>query len=62
MAKVSEDQSNVASSFTRLRYMMIMDKNSFSWRPKPDTLLTLDEDIILESIQLEPVNNRSHFM
>jgi hypothetical protein len=42
--------------------MMIKDKNSFSWGPKPDTVLTLDEDIILEGVQLEPVNSSSHFI
>jgi hypothetical protein len=61
VAEVVEDQSNVPNSYTRLSYMLIKGKNSFSWGPKKDIVVTLDEDIILEDVELEPVNSRGHF-
>jgi hypothetical protein len=60
IAEVSRDQEGVAKGYTRLSYMLIKGKNSFSWGDKPDIHVALNEDILLEHVMPEPVNNRGH--
>jgi hypothetical protein len=60
LAEVSRDQNNVARGYTRLSYMVIKGKNSFSWGDKPDLHVALNEDILLEAVSPEPVNSRGH--
>ncbi len=40
---------------------MIKGKNCFSWGPKQDTVVTLDEDISLKDVELEPVSSCDYF-
>ncbi len=60
LAEVSRDQKNVARRYTRLSYMTIKGNNCFSWGPKPDLHVALDEDILLEAVVPEPVTSRGH--
>jgi hypothetical protein len=61
LAEVTGDQVGVAVGYTNLSYMTIKGSNSFIWGSKPDIMLTLNEDIILEDIEMIPINNRGHF-
>jgi hypothetical protein len=58
LAEVCKDQSGVESGYTKLKYMTIKGMNNFSWGPKEDIHITLDEDIILNEVVPEPVNSR----
>jgi hypothetical protein len=60
LAEVTRDQTNVARGYTRLSYMVIKGKNSFSWGERPDIHVALNEDILLEAVSPEPVNSRGH--
>jgi hypothetical protein len=60
LAEVSRDQKNVTRGYTRLSYMTIKGNNCFSWGPKPDLHVALDEDILLEAVVPEPVTSRGH--
>jgi hypothetical protein len=59
-AEVSKNQSGVAKGYTRLSYLVIKGSNSFTWGPRADLHVTLDEDILLRNVVLEPVNSRGH--
>jgi hypothetical protein len=59
IAEVVQDQSNVPGGYVRLSYMVIKGSNSFIWPPKPDLMVTLEEDILLE-VTIQPVNSRGH--
>ena len=41
--------------------MQIKGMNTFAWGVRPDLVLTYNDDILLEGIQIEPVNSRGHF-
>jgi hypothetical protein len=58
LAEVARDQNNVQSGYTRLEYMAIKGKNAFTQPHKPDVMITLNEDILLEDVCPEPVNSR----
>lgn len=60
LAEVSKDQTNVGKDYTRLIYMQIKGTNSFNWDFKTDIVVTLDEDILLEAVEPQPVNSRGH--
>ncbi len=60
LAEVVQDQTGVQTGYTRLNYMCIKGKNSFSWSEKKDLHITLDEDILLQPVTPEPVTNRGY--
>jgi hypothetical protein len=57
LAEVAKDQNGVPKGYTRLSYMLIKGKNSFTQPLKPDLHVTLEEDIVLKHVSPEPVNN-----
>jgi archaellum component FlaD/FlaE len=59
-AEICRDQSEVPKGYTKLNYLTIRGSNCFIWGPKPDIMVTLNEDIIMMRLVLEPVNNRGH--
>jgi hypothetical protein len=59
IAEVVSDQTSVPDGYVRLSYMLIKGSNSFIWPPKPDLVVTLEEDILLE-VTVQPVNSRGH--
>jgi hypothetical protein len=61
LVEVTSSQTNLAPSCTRLNYMVIKGANAFTWGPKPDIMVTLNEDIILDFAEIVPVNSRGHF-
>jgi len=59
-AEICRDQSEVPKGYTKLNYLTIRGSNCFIWGPKPDIMVTLNEDIIMMRLVLEPINNRGH--
>jgi hypothetical protein len=59
IAEVVEDQSSVPGGYVKLSYMVIKGSNSFIWPSKPDVMMTLEEDILMEAT-VQPVNSRGH--
>ncbi len=43
----------------KLSYMVIKGSNSFILPSKPDVMMTLEEDILME-VTVQPVNSRGH--
>ncbi len=60
IAEVAKDQSKATSGYVNLSYTCIRGTNSFTWPSKPDIILTLEEDIVLEAVTVEPVNSRGN--
>jgi hypothetical protein len=60
LAQVCEEQEDVAVGYTRLSYMVLKGRNCFAWGEKPDLVVTLEEDIILEKLQPDLLNSRGH--
>jgi hypothetical protein len=58
LAEVARDQKNVKSCYTRLEHMANKEKNAFTQPHKPDLMIMLNEDILLENVCLELVDNR----
>jgi hypothetical protein len=58
IAQVENEQTNILSGYTRLRYMAKKGRNRFMWE-KPDILSTLDQDILLKTPPPVPVTSRS---
>jgi hypothetical protein len=61
LAEVMIRQADVAHGYTRLHYMVIKGSNAFDWGPKQDIMVTLNDDIILDYVEIVPVNSRGHF-
>jgi DDE superfamily endonuclease/helix-turn-helix, Psq domain len=57
VAQVEDVQDNVATGYTRLRYMAKKGRNRFMWE-KPDILSTLDQDILMKVPPPVPVTTR----
>ncbi len=60
IAEVAKDQSKATRDYVNLSYTCIRGTNSFTWLSKPDIILTLEEDIVLEPVTVEPVNSRGN--
>ena len=60
IAEVAKDQSKATRGYVNLSYTCIRGANSFTWPSKPDIILTLEEDIVLEPVTVEPVNSRGN--
>jgi hypothetical protein len=61
LAEVCADQKNVGKGYVRLNYMVLKGTNCFAWGAKPDLVVTLEEDIILDGVVPEPLNSRGHW-
>lgn len=59
LAEVHEDQDGVDNAYTKLSYMQRVLNNCFIWG-KEDILETVNSDILLTEVFIEPVNNRGH--
>jgi hypothetical protein len=60
LAEVAKDQSKVEKGYVNLSNMTIKRSNSFLWPIKPAFHLTLEEEIIMDSVAVEPINSRGH--
>jgi hypothetical protein len=49
-----------SSTNSRRQIDGIRGTNSFTWPSKPDIILTLEEDIVLEPVTVKPVNSRGN--
>jgi hypothetical protein len=49
-----------ATNDFNLSHTCIRGTNSFTWPSKSDIILTLEEDIVLEPVTVEPVNSRGN--
>jgi hypothetical protein len=58
VAEVVQHQAGVEEGYTRLAYTTIRGINSFSWPNNEDLVVTLNEEILLRSIEVEPINSR----
>lgn len=61
IAEICKEQNHIPKEYKRLSYTTIKGTNVFSWPDRKDIMLTLEEDIILRSVQVVPVNSRGHF-
>lgn len=59
IAQVVADQKDVERDHVRLSYMQIRG-NGFAWPEKPDIWVASREDILLENVNVLPLNNRGH--
>jgi len=60
LAEVARNQTGVEENYTKLRYMQRVLNNCFMWG-KEDVLDTVNTDILLKNLVIEPVNNRGHW-
>lgn len=58
---VCEDQADVPEGYKKVSYSSLKGSNIFSWPEKKDIVVTVEEDIILKNVEVEPINSRGHF-
>jgi hypothetical protein len=61
VAEVCKEQERIPHGYKNLSYSSIKGTNTFTWPAKKDLWLTREEDIILKSVMVEPVNFRGYF-
>ena len=60
VAEVMRNQAGVKKGYTKLSYTTPRGINVFSWPEKVDPMVTLNEDILIQPITVEPINSRGH--
>jgi len=50
----------VQKGYTKLSYTSLKGINTFAWPATPDIMVTLNEDILIQPIVVQPVNSRGH--